>query len=173
MPPRLPNAKRKRIAADIGSGMSRNAIARKYHVAASTVGRIAAEEDITEPFDRTNTLKGARAKAIDNKAKRAQLASDLLDDAQKLRGRAWQPYQMPVGGGEGVEIITLDLPPLPDVRAAYTAIGIASDKSIAIEKHDTSGDGADHAKSMLGRLFTGLAEAVGGDEPPQTPLDDS
>ena len=57
------------------------------------------------------------------------------------------------------------------MRSAYTAIGIASDKSIAIEKHDTQDDGADHAKSMLGRLFSGLAQAV-SDEPPETPQDE-
>lgn len=172
MPVRIPDAKRARIAGDIRAGqMSRNDIARKYRVAAATVGNIAAEEGIADAFDRTHTIKGARAKQADNKMRRAQLAMDLLEDAQRLRTRAWEPYQVVVGTPDGAEIVELKLPPLPDARAAYTSIGICSDKSIAIEKHDTSDDGADHAQSMLGRLLTGLAQAV-SDEPPETPQDE-
>jgi transposase-like protein len=172
MPTRIPDAKRAKIAADIrAKGMSRNEIARKYRVSAASVGNIAAEEGIEDAFDRTHVAKAAHAKAADNKVRRAQLASDLLDDAQRLRQRAWSPYSIAMSTPQGVEVIELELPPLPDVRSAYTAIGIASDKTIAIEKHDTQDDGADHAKSMLGRLFTGLAEAV-SDEPPETPQDE-
>lgn len=172
MPKALAPEKREAIAADIGSGMSRNQIARKHGVAASTVGKIAADEKITDAFDRTHALKGARAKAVDNKARRAQLASDLLDDAQRLRERAWKPYEIPMSTGEGVEVVTLDLPPLQDVRSCYTAIGICTDKTIAIEKHDVASDGAAAARSMLGQLFSGLAEAV-GDAPAETQQDDA
>lgn len=171
MPKRLADSKRKKILADIRAGLARNDIARKHKVAASTVGRYATEAGIEDAFDRTNAIKGAHAKAADNKVRRAQLASDLLDDAQRLRARAWSPYSIAMSTPQGVEVIELDLPPLPDVRSAYTAIGIASDKTIAIEKHDTQDDGADHAKSMLGRLFSGLAQAV-SDEPPETPPDE-
>jgi hypothetical protein len=172
MPVRIPDAKRAKVAADIRAGqMSRNEIARKYRISPASVGNIAAEEGITDAFDRTHTIKGAHAKAADNKMRRAQLASDLLDDAQRLRKRAWEPYEVVASTPDGAEVVQLALPPLPDARAAYTAIGICSDKSIAIEKHDISDDGADHAKSMLGRLLTGLAQAVSG-EPPETPQDE-
>jgi transposase-like protein len=158
--------KRAAILKDIGTGLSRNQIARKHGVSASLVGKIAAQEGITDAWDRTHTLKGARAKAADNKAKRAQLQSDLLDDAQKLRARAWASYKIVVGGPEGAEVVELDLPPLPDVRAAYTSIGIIVDKDAAIERN-ASDEGADQAKSMLGKLFEGLAAAVGETETPQ------
>ncbi len=160
MPAPLAPGKRAAILKDIKAGMSRNQIARKHGVAASSVGRIAATEGITDAFDRTNALKGARAKAVDNKAKRAQLESDLLDDAQKLRGRAWAPYKIVVGGPEGAEVVDLDLPPLPDVRAAYTSIGIIVDKSVVIEKHD-SGDDAEAAKSVLSAVLDNLTAKHG------------
>jgi len=171
MPKRLPEAKRKAILADITPGSSRNVIARKHGVSASFVGKVAAEAGLDDVWNRTHTEKAARAKAVDNKARRAQLESDLLDDAQHFRQRARAPYEVVVSTVQGAEVITLSEPPLTDVRSALTAIGICIDKGLAIERHDVNGDGADHAKSMLGRLFSGLAEAV-GTEPPETPPDE-
>lgn len=161
MPPRMAPERRAAILRDIqAGGKSRNEIARAHGVAASTVGQIAAAEGITDAFDRTHALKGARAKAVDNRAKRAQLESDLLDDAQKLRKRAWSVYEVVVSGPEGAETVTLDLPPLQDVRAAYTAIGIIVDKSVVIERHD-SGDDAEAAKSVLAAVMDGLVARHG------------
>lgn len=171
MPKPLPDAKRRKILADVRAGMARNEIARKHKVSPGTVSRYAAAEGVTDAFDRTKTLKAARAKAADNKTLRAQLAADLLGDAQRFRERAWSPYEVVVSTPQGAEVLELALPPLTEARAAYTAIGIAVDKTVAIEKHDTQDDGAEHAKSMLGRLFTGLAQAV-TDEPPETPQDE-
>jgi hypothetical protein len=167
MPKALAPDKRERILADIRAGdKSRNQIARDHHVAASTVGNIATQAGLAEAaFDRTHTVKGARAKAADNKARRAQLASDLLEDAQHFRKRCRSAYQVVTSSAEGAEIVTLDEPPLPDVRAAYTAIGIAVDKGIAIEKHDVSDDAAAAQRSLLGQLFAGLTQAVGEDAP--------
>lgn len=161
MPPRMAPQKRAAILKDIkAGGQSRNQIARKHGVAASTVGKIAGEEGITGAFDRTHTLKAARAKSADSKARRAQLVSDLLGDAQKLRDRAWSGYKIVVGGSEGAEVVELELPPLPDVRAAYTSIGIIVDKTIAVEKHDV-GDDAEAAKSVLAAVMEGLVARHG------------
>lgn len=169
MPAPLAPEVRAAIITDIGSGMTRNQIARKHHVSPSSVGRIAEQEGIADAWDRTHALKGARAKAADNKARRARLQSDLLGDAQKLRKRAWSRYPVIVGGPEGAEKVWLDLPPLLDVRAAYTSIGIIVDKDAAIERN--AGDsGSAQARSMLGQLFEGLALAVAGDT--ETPQDD-
>lgn len=163
MPPRMAPDKREAILKDIrAGGMSRNQVARKHGVSASVVGKIAARAGITDAWDRTHALKGARAKAADNKAMRSQLQSDLLRDAQKLRGRAWSKYKVPLSGAEGIEVIELDLPPLPDVRAAYTAIGICVDKDAAIERSAATGAGTAEAESLMGRLAAALTEAVGG-----------
>lgn len=173
MPPRMPPEKRAAILSDIEAReLSRNDIARKHGVAASTVGKIAADEGITDAFDRTHTIKGARARQADNAALRAELQSDLLRDGQRLRKRAWSPYEVVVSTPQGAETIILDLPPLPDVRAAYTAIGIIVDKDRAYEKDaQAAGDGSAVQRSLLGQLFTGLSQAIEDDSlsPPETP----
>lgn len=150
MPKALPQRKRNAILKDIkAGGVSRNYIARKHKVAASTVGAIAADAGITDAFDRTNTIKGARAKAIDCRALREQLKLDLMADAQRLRDRAWSQYSVVVGTHEGAEVVHLDLPPLPDVRSAYTAIGICADKSIRLEQHDSDDGGMSGVDAWL------------------------
>ena len=173
MPAPLAASRRAAILEDIrAGGKSRNQIARKHHVAASTVGRIAAEEGVRDAFDRTNTLKGARAKAADNKAKRAQLQSDLLDDAQWVRARIHGPCKVVVGGPDGAEIVELDEAPLEGIKAGFTAIGIIVDMDRAYEKDAASSGGAAHAESVMGRLAVALTEAFGDEVAQETPQDD-
>ncbi len=169
MPKALAPEKSAAILADIkAGGKPRNEIAREHGVSAGTVTNIARKAGVASAFDRSQTAKATRAREVDCKALRARLKVDLLKDAQRLRKRAWSRYPVVVSSMEGAEIVTLDLPPLPDVRAAYTAIGIAADKSIRLEQVDAGGD-VDTAKSLLGRLFAGLAEAVDGDTPVEEP----
>lgn len=162
MPPRIDDATRTAIEADIRTGKkSRNQIARDHNVAPSTVTRVAQEAGLDGAFDRSNTKRATEIAEADARARRARLALDLLDDAQRLRQRAWTAYTQCVPTRTGnVEVITLDLPPLAEVRNAYTALGIAVDKSLALERVD-SDDGADAARSMLARLGDALTEAAG------------
>lgn len=170
MPPRMAPEAREAILRDIrAGGQSRNQIARKHHVAASTVGKIASDEGITDAFDRTHALKGARAKAVDNKAKRARLQSDLLDDAQRVRARIWGPCKVVIAGADGAEIVELDEAPLPDIRAGFTAIGVIVDKDLAYERSMQRSDGASHAESVMGRLAAALTEAFGDEVAQETP----
>lgn len=160
MPEPLAEDKRAAILADIHAGTkSRNQIARDHSVAASTVTRLAKDANVNEAFDRSKTEKATRAKAVDVKALREQLKQDLLADAQRFRERAWGPYQVVVSTPHGADIVTLDEPPLTEARAAYTAIGIAIDKSLVLEKHDAV-DGAAGAKSMLANLADALGVAA-------------
>lgn len=145
-------------------------IARDHGVARSTVTKIANQAGLSSAFERTQTAKAARAKQVDNAAKRAQLQCDLLDDAQRFRARAWSPYKVAVGGAEGAEIVTLPLPPLPDAARAYTAIGIIIDKDRAYERDKDGANGTEQAKSLLGRMITGLAAIVDGE--PAVPDDE-
>jgi hypothetical protein len=169
MPAPLAPRKRAAILADIeAGGKSARQIGKAHGVSDAAVRRIAKAEGLVDAWSRDKTVKATHARVADNKAKRAQLQSDLLDDAQKLRARAWSRYPVVVSGMEGAEKVWLDLPPLPDVRAAYTSIGIIVDKDRAYEK-DAADGGSEHAKSMLGKLFEGLAAAVGE---PETPPDD-
>lgn len=160
MPKPLPDDKRGAILDDIRAReKSRNQIARDHSVSVGTVTNIAKSAGLADAFDRTQTEKAARARAVDCKALRAQLKEDLLLDAQRLRERAWAPYQVVVSTPQGADIVTLDEPPLNEARAAYTAVGIAIDKSLVLERHD-SVDSAAGAKSMLGSLSEALGVAA-------------
>ena len=161
MPKPLPEDKRAAILADIQAGeKSRNQIARDHGVGVATVSNIAKAAGLADAFDRSQTEKAARAREVDAKALRAQLKLDLLEDAQKLRARAWAPYEVVVSTPQGADTVMLSEPPLNETRAAYTAIGIAIDKSLVLEKHDT-GDSTAEAKSVLGRIREALGVAAG------------
>lgn len=153
MPKPLSTRKRNTVLADIraakANGSSVRKIATAHGIAPSTVTRIAKEHGLGDAFERSQTRKATRAREDDCKALRAQLKLDLLTDAQRFRKRAWESYQVVVGTPEGAEIVHLDLPPLPDARAAYTAIGIAVDKSIRLEQHDSDEGGVSAVDEWL------------------------
>lgn len=143
MPPPLSARKRNAILDSIRTarqdGASAGQIARDHSVARSTVTKLAADNDLGDAFERAQTAKAAHAKQLDNKAKRAQLASDLLDDAQRLRGRIWGSHKVVVSTPLGAEVVTLDENPLAEIRSGMTALGIAIDKSVRLEQVDADG----------------------------------
>jgi len=169
--PRLDDALRAAILTDVQAGqLSRNAVARKHGVAASTVTKIANEAQLGSVFDRSQTEKGARAASIDAKALRAQLALDLTHDAQRLRERIWSEYTQVVPSPLGPSFVTTKLPPLRDQQAGYTAVAIAIDKALKLVDYDTDG-GATAGRTMVNDLFGALKMAwhqIGqaDDEPP-------
>lgn len=165
MPAPLAAEVRAAILTDITAGtLSARAIAKKHGVASSTVSKLAADNGVANAFERAQTQKATRAQEHDSRARRAALAAALLDDAARLRERAWQPYVVVVGTAQGAERVTLELPPLGDVRSAYTAVGIVIDKHLALDRHDSTGQaGADDVRSMLGTLGAALADAFGDD----------
>lgn len=147
------------IKAAPDTGVSLRQIARDHDVNPTTVHTIAKAEGLEGCFDRSQTEKATRARSVDCRAAREKLKEDLLTDAERLRQRAWEPYIVVVSTPQGATKVTLDLPPLQDAKAAYTAVGIALDKSIRLEQYDTS-DNADAAKSMLGSLSEALKAAA-------------
>lgn len=137
----IPPEKRAAILEEIKtSGKSRNQIARDQGVSMSSVTKIAQDNGLGDAFDRSRTEAATRAKVIDGRGLREQLKNDLLQDAQLIRARAWQEYQVVVSTPKGAEIKTLTLPPLGDVRNAYTAVAIAIDKALRLEQYDAAGD---------------------------------
>jgi transposase-like protein len=166
--PALPPSKRAAIIETIkAGGKSTRQIAKEHGVGHVTVTKIAQQAGLTDAFDRTQTEKATAAKAADCRARREQLKADLLDDAERLRERAWSEYKVVVGTPTGAQIVSLDLPPLQDVRAAYAALSIAVDKHVKLEQYDTT-DSASDAKSLLGTLSDALgiaARSLDGDEP--------
>ncbi|MFB6392619.1 hypothetical protein [Polymorphospora lycopeni] len=174
MPPRIPDDKRAAILADIRENkLGARQIAKKHGVAVSTVSKFAADANVANAFERTQTENATRARAADLRAARAELAEQLIDDAQRLRERAWSTYSYYERSNEGPELVTLNLPPLAEVRQAYTSIGIALDKHMALKKFDDN-RGEEHAKSVLGELALGLGIAYRqmGDTSTQPPSDD-
>lgn len=160
MPPRIPDDKRAAILADIQAGTKgRNQIARDHDVSVGTVTKIAKDEAVTDAFDRSQVEKATKAAVADSRSRRAQLASDLLDDAEKLRNRAWSAYSYYERGQGGPELVTLDLPPLKEVKEAYVSLGVAVDKHVALERHDATDPGA--MGSLLGTLLEGLQQKHG------------
>jgi hypothetical protein len=155
VPPRLPDDKRSAILADIKAGdKGRNQIARDHGVALSTVTKIAKDSGATDAFDRTQMENVTRAVVADNRSRRAKLASDLLDDAARLRERAWSAYSYYERGQFGPELVTLDKPPLKEVKEAYVSLAVAVDKHVVLERHDATDPGV--MGSLLGTLLEGL-----------------
>jgi hypothetical protein len=149
------------ILTDIKTGQkNRNQIARERGVSPGTVTNIAKAEGITSAFDRTKTQNATRAKQLDDAAARAEEVELLRADVMRLRERAWSEYTQIVQGRDGAELVTTKLPPLRDQQAAYTSIAICIDKAEKLRQMDT-GTAPDHAKSMLGKLMAGLADAFG------------
>ncbi|NUQ88949.1 MAG: hypothetical protein HOQ43_10855 [Glycomyces artemisiae] len=146
------------ILADIrAGGMSCRGIADKHGRAPSTVARIAKANGLT--FERAQTENATRARTSDMAARRAELAELLLEDAFRLRQRAWQPYQVVVNTSDGPTVVQIDKPPLRDTQAAYTAVAIPTDKHAKLDKHDSDG-GAEKAKGIVGALVEGLRAAA-------------
>jgi hypothetical protein len=158
MPP-LPPEKRDAVLADIrAGGKSLHQIAKDHTVAKSTVSRIANEAGLTNAWDRSQTEAATRAHAIDCRARREALKDQLIEDAERIRARAWEPYEVVVDNRQaGPQSMTLDLPPAQDVRAFYMAVGLAIDKHCRLEQYDTTGNDVD-AKSMLGALAEGIRQ---------------
>jgi transposase-like protein len=158
VPPRIPDAKRAEILADINAGTKgRNQIARDHDVSVSTVTKIAAEEGATTAFDRSQTKNATAAAVADSRAVRAATARRMLAKANELLDQMDQPHVVfNIGGKDNTYTEHLmDRPPTADLRNLMTCAAIALDKHLAIEKHD--GDqGAEAAKSMLGDLAAGL-----------------
>ena len=160
VPPRLPDDKRAAILADIQTGTKgRNQIARDHGVSVSTVTKVAKKSGSTDAFDRSQTENATRAAVADSRARRALLAADLLEDASKLRDRAWKAYSYYERGMGGPELVTLDLPPLKEVKEAYVALGVAVDKHVVLERHDATDPGM--MGSLLGSLLDGLQRKHG------------
>lgn len=124
MPSRIPDETRAAILADITAGQkSRAQIGRDHGVSPQTVKNIANEHGIDQPFSREKTKNATEAAVIDAKARRAALASDALDGATTalatLRDR--------IEGMSDRDLITL--------------FGVATDKHVNLDRHDSDTHG--------------------------------
>lgn len=155
----------RRLHAD---GLGRNAIAREMGIAPVVVSRTAEHLGLT--FDRSRIQAATEARLADLAERRSLLAEDLLDDAEKLRARLWEPTVVyAFGGKENVYTEEpVSEPPPADKRALMATAATAIDRCLKlVPPAEHQGNGADDAKSMLGSLARGIAELIDGpaDEP--------
>lgn len=125
---------RARVAPLRAEGLSLNKIAKRLGVSTGSVSRWAKADGVS--FDRSQVREAVAARVVDMAALRVVEAEASILDARRLRERAWVPYQVVVSGSKGAEVVSLDLPPLADVRNAYAAYGIVIDKHLALARFD-------------------------------------
>lgn len=137
----------------------RNEIARRLNRSPRTISVIAAELGLV--FDTTMTEDATRARVAQLAEKRAILADALTDDALRLTEQLWAPAVVFSFGGKDNTYAERSVgePPAHDKKALMAAAAQAAAQSLRLVP-PTDDSGADDARSMLGKLFQGLAEVV-------------
>ncbi|MFC8267802.1 helix-turn-helix domain-containing protein [Streptomyces cinereoruber] len=138
-------------------GKGRNEIARTIGRGLRTISVQAAKMGLE--FDPTATEDATRARMAQLAAKRALLAEVLLDDALALTEQMWQLATLHSFGGKDHTYETRNIPePLPaDKRSLMSAASAAITQSLRLAPPVTD-TGEEDAKSMLGRVMSGLAQ---------------
>jgi hypothetical protein len=143
-----------------GQGLSRNQIAKAMNRGTSSVSRMAAKAGLD--FDRTRTAAGTAAKVLDAKARRADLALKLLEDAEQLRERIHASYTVWRILNDGALVTgTLARPDARDQRDLMIAASTAIEKSLRLDEYDRE-NGNEDGKSMLVELHQALVTAFAG-----------
>lgn len=152
----LTQPQRDHILALHAQGHSRNQIARETGISPSTVTRVCKAEGLV--FDRRQTAAATQAKVVDAKARRAELAGLLLDDAFRLRAQLWEPARLVNFGGKDNTLAetTLEEPLFGDKRNIMNAVAIAVQRHEALVKMDT-----DNGNGAVVNMLTQLAEKLG------------
>ena len=153
--PRLTPEQRAQVVEFARSGMTRNDIHRRTGVAAATITKLVNEAGLS--FDRTSTKAATAAKKADMRARRAELAQLLLEDAHRLRAEMWEPVEYVDHGGKDFVEVRWDMPTpsIIDKLKLVQAAGAAIGKHIDLERHDTD-EAAGDARSMLADLGRAL-----------------
>lgn len=148
-----------------GQGKGRNDIARAIKRSPSTVSKIAAAFEPPLTFDRAGEVAVAtEVRRADLAARRALLAEQLHEDAERLRAQLWEPCTIGAfGGKDNVWTDThLAQPTFGDQRQIIAATGTAIEKSLKLAPA-AGGKGAEQVRSMLGALGEALTRAAGDD----------
>lgn len=132
---------RERIRQLHADGLSRNAIAAELGRSAGVVTKVCKQLGLS--FDRAATKAAVEAAQVDAKAKRTQLANDLLDDAAKIREQLWQPALVYSFGGKDNTYAQMwhDKPDFASQLKIVQAAKAALDGSLRIEAHDADTQG--------------------------------
>lgn len=148
-------------------GIGRNAAARQLGFGVTSVWR--ASNRLGLEWNRDKTRKAVAAFQEEMKARRADLLSGLLDDAERMRAQLFEPHTVyAFGGRDGSFSSAIVEEPSPaDKRALMSAIGTAVDKSVRLAEFDSEND-TDKAKAALGALGRTLYALYGNQESTDT-----
>ncbi|MEU7046051.1 helix-turn-helix domain-containing protein [Streptomyces varsoviensis] len=158
-------ADRRRVRELHSQGKSRNEIARAIGRSPSTVSKIAGQFDPPLSFDRAPQVEAAtRARTADLAARRAALALDLQQDAERLRGQLWSPsvYGEFAGKDGHWQQVNLDQPRFGDQRQIVASVQTAVGTSLRLAPAE-GGENAEQVRSMLGALGEALTQAANDD----------
>jgi hypothetical protein len=109
-------------------------------------------------FDEASKVRGRRAGQLTEEVKetaalkRARMADLLIDDAFRLRERAWSQYEQIVVTRDGPAKIELAMPPLREQFDAYKALDVALERSRRLLEQDSSQGAADDVSRWLAAL---------------------
>lgn len=136
------------------AGMGCNEIARQLNVSPRTVSRYAPPG----AFDRSATLAAVKARQADMAERRAKLAADLLEDAERMRRQLWEPTVVFNFGGKDNTYEDHELPeqPTEGKRTLMQAVSTAVAAHVRLVDHDGDG-GLDEAKSVLDGFMDAVA----------------
>jgi hypothetical protein len=157
MAKQVSDTEREAILADIHTGeLSRNAIARKHGRSVGTITNIAAAAGLSESaFDRSASKAATCARKADSSARRAEIASGLLDDVAFFRAKFRQGWSktvvVPGVGAQKVEADDAEI--ATGLQRLMTSVGIAVDKHMALEKHDHDDRGGAAVDSWLRHIM--------------------
>ena len=109
--------------------------------------------------DRSQTAEATAARMAIINAKRLALAEALIEDAESMRERVWDKYQLVANSPAGPVTVNLDEPPLKEQSDGMKAV------NVTIDTIDRLLDGAhietkDNAKNVLTDLVHGLAKFI-------------
>jgi hypothetical protein len=147
------------------AGGTCRSIASELRVAASTVSRWAKGAGVK--FDRSQVAAANQAHKVDLAAGRIRLAEKMLAAAEAMLDDIDEPYLVYNFGGKDntYEEHELATAPVEVRRNIITTAGITFDKLTRVV--ETSGDGADDAKSMLAQLGRALGIGDGVQNSPE------
>lgn len=156
MAPKLTADERERIAAALRAGKPRNQVAREFGRGEGTVGRIAKAEGID--LARAETKTATEARAADVRARLAELAVLLTEDAHRLHGQLFAPHVAFAFGGRDNVYTEHEIPEptARDKQALMTSIGIAIQRAAEIVHGQAPG--VEEAKGLVRELLDGVSE---------------
>ncbi len=119
-----------------GDGLSLNAIAKRMARSKDVISRRAA--DLGLNWDRTRTAVATQAVVLDAKARRAQLALDLLADAETIRRQLHQPKTYIDHGGKDFDEVrwTTATPEPADLLKLMQTVSLAVDRALKLAVFD-------------------------------------